>query len=118
MNNEEFVKAIRAAVEQSTVAGLINEFEEDKLPAEKVREMSAFYNGLNESGKDMIRQIMLESVQSAIFGLLCVIDGVRAFENGPGKGRLELWYKKDSSGESLLLNSPDAECLHDIYNGE
>jgi hypothetical protein len=116
MNNEEFVNAIRTAVEQSTINSLIKEFEESKLPSEEFKKMSAFYNTLNESGKDVVKQIMIESVQSAIFGFFCVIDGVRAIEKGPGKGRLELWYKKESSHESLMLNSPDSEFLHDIYN--
>jgi len=116
MNNEEFVKAIRITVEQSTVSSLIKEFEENRIPGEMFKKMSVFYNDLDESDRDMVKQIMIESVQSAIFGFFCVLDGVRAIENGPGKGRLELWYKKEPSDEGLLLNSPGSEFLHDIYN--
>ena len=116
MNNEEFVNAIRTAVEQSTINSLIKEFEESKIPSEKFKRMSAFYNTLNEPGKDMIKQIMIEAVQSAVFGFFCVLDGVRAIEKGPEKGRLELWYKKESSSESLVLNNPHSDFLHDIYN--
>jgi hypothetical protein len=71
MNNEEFVNAIRTAVEQSTINSLIKEFEEGKLPSEGLKKMSAFYNSLDESGKDMVKQIMIESVQSAVWFFLC-----------------------------------------------
>jgi len=116
MNNEEFVDAIKTVVEQSTIDSLIKAFEEGKLPSKEMKKMSAFFNALNESDKGMLKQIMIESVQSAIFGFFCVIDGVRAIEKGSEKGRLELWYKKESTNESLMLNSPESDFLHDIYN--
>ncbi len=116
MNNEEFVNAIRTAVEQSTINSLIKEFDVSKLPDEKLKEMSAFYNTLDESSKDMVKQIVTESVQSAFFGFLCVIDRVRVIEKGAGKGYLELWYRNESRSESIALNSPDSEFLYDVYN--
>jgi hypothetical protein len=52
-------------------------------------------------------------VDRAIFGFLCVLDGVRAIEGARDKGRLVLFYDRESR---VLLNNPDDEYLHDIYN--
>ena len=52
-------------------------------------------------------------MDQAVFGFLCVLDGVRAVENGPDKGTFELRYLKDGS---VLLNPQDEAMLHDLYN--
>ena len=38
----------------------------------------------------------------AVFGFLCVLDGVRAIEDTEVKGQLKLYYEKEN--KSVLLN--------------
>jgi hypothetical protein len=52
---------------------------------------------------------------AATFGALCIIDGVRAIEDGPDKGEYEIFYVK--GGHRHLLNEPGGYLLHDIFNG-
>jgi hypothetical protein len=49
-----------------------------------------------------------------VFGFLCVLDGVSAIEDGEVKGKLNLFYEKH--GKQQLLNDPQEEYLHDIFN--
>jgi hypothetical protein len=61
----------------------------------------------------MLARVVATAVDRSVFGFFCVIDGVRAIEDGPDKGRLELSYVKDGV---RLLNPPEGEMLHDIFN--
>ncbi len=55
---------------------------------------------------------MLDAVNRAVFGFLCVLDGVRSIEEGQDNGRLELVYHK---GKSVVLNPSEGEMLHDLW---
>ena len=59
-----------------------------------------------------IKEIIKESLETAVFGFLCLLDGVRAIESTSTKGRLILTYEKE--GQTVLLNSPDDEYLHNL----
>jgi hypothetical protein len=52
------------------------------------------------------------SAESATFGVMAILDGVRAFEPGNDKGDLVLEYRKGSN--RLLLNDLHKKLLHDI----
>ncbi|NIG55377.1 hypothetical protein [Chitinophaga sp. Cy-1792] len=116
MNNIEFVNAIKIAVEGASISGMLELLRENKVPNDTVRRLSAFYNSLDDKGQKLIEEIIKESVQSAVFGFFCALDGVRSVENGPDKGTLELRYKNEVKQEDILLNDFDDEFLHDLYN--
>ncbi len=62
----------------------------------------------------MLRKALRESAEAAVFGFLCILDGVRVMEAGPNQGQLELYYVKGS--EKILLNDPRQEELHNLFN--
>jgi hypothetical protein len=62
----------------------------------------------------MLRGLIKEGIDDALFGLFCIIDGVRAVEDAPDKGRYELHYVKN--GQSTSLNPGNSPLLHDLYN--
>jgi len=118
MNAQEFIEAIKLVVTDNG----INDVEENlvsppgRRPAKKSVEMSNWYNRLNEQDKIFIKMVIRESVNTAVFGFLCVLDGVRAIEDDEEKGELEMIYVKD--GISYQLNDPKGGFLHEIYNAE
>ncbi|GAA3954542.1 hypothetical protein GO495_31465 [Chitinophaga oryziterrae] len=116
MNTEEFILTIKKVVEDTTISNLLEELDETTLPSEKLKRMSLLYNKLSLEDREVLKEIITESAQSALFGFFCVLDGVRAIEDGPDKGRLELWYKNDNDGQAHILNNQDVEFMHDIYN--
>jgi hypothetical protein len=62
--------------------------------------------------KSALKDIINEATEMTLFGLFCVLDGVRAIENGEDKGILELWYRKGD--DTMLLNDMDEDFLHDL----
>jgi hypothetical protein len=62
----------------------------------------------------MIKKAFYEAVDASLFGILAVIDGVRAIEDAGNKGVFKLYFDKDS--KTKLINEEGKEYLHEIYN--
>ena len=73
-----------------------------------------WYKNLDEDQRRILADTITAAVDNAIFGLFCVIDGVRAIEDGNEKGLLELRYIKGLT--STLLSGANCDMLHDLYN--
>lgn len=117
MDQNEFIDAIKLVVEESSINDIIAILNKPpgRKPSGDLLELSQWYNKLNESDRRFVQRIISKSVFTSIFGFLCVLDGVRAFENGD-KGELKLYYEKN--GSSLLLNNFDSDFLHELYNAK
>jgi len=76
--------------------------------------LSQWFQLLSVSEQKMLREALTDAAERAVFGIMCVLDGVRAIENGPEKGSLELYYVKGD--QRVLLNDPQ-EVLHDLFQG-
>ena len=62
----------------------------------------------------MLKEVLSEAAESAVFGFLCILDGVRVIEDVTDKGTLELYFVK--SGEKTQLNDPSREEPHNLFN--
>lgn len=62
----------------------------------------------------MLREALRESAEAAVFGFLCILDGVRVIESGPNQGELELYLV--NGDKRVLLNDPHEEELHNLFN--
>ncbi|WP_064792214.1 hypothetical protein [Shewanella woodyi] len=113
MNAKEFVDVIKKVVRDSSIKGVISLLKSPpgRKPKEELLEMSKFYNERTIDEKKIIQNIIELSVDNSVFGVLCVLDGVRAIEDEESKGQLTLTYEKD---EKVILNKN--EDLHDYYN--
>jgi hypothetical protein len=116
MNSRKFVEAIKHEVRDSAVEGAIENYSKPagRAPRRELVETSGWYNSLDETGRMMVERIIRESVDEALFGLFCVLDGVRNIEDDEGRGELKLLWAKDDA--LVLLNDPKEEYLHDIFN--
>ncbi|MFI5011704.1 MAG: hypothetical protein ACHQAY_05095 [Hyphomicrobiales bacterium] len=114
MHSREFISVIRKVVRDAAISDTIRILEEPpgRRPSQELLDRAEWYRSLEPYHRMRISEVITEAVDCAIFGFLCVIDGVRVVENGPVKGDFELRYVK---GGSTLLNSPDEEMLHDLY---
>lgn len=83
-----------------------------RRPPENLQVNSAWYNSLDDRQKQILLAVLQDAVDRAVFGVLCVLDGVRAIENDSYKARLELRYVKNGS---VLLNPPEGEMLHELW---
>lgn len=116
MKTEEFVEIIRSAVGDSAVQDTIATLEHPpgRRPAFDLVQNSNWYLGLDDEGKDRVQAIVRDSVESAIFGFFCVLDGVRAIEDTEDKGSFELQFVKN---DIVYLLSPNKKAfLYELFN--
>lgn len=121
MNQDKFIKIIKEVVTNSSVSGLIENLIDPpgRKPSESLIRVSKFYNGLEDGNRQIVNDIIKLAVDSGVFGFLCVIDGVRSIsESSKDHGDLRLLYVDDSLKNEILLNNPNDDYLHDIYNAE
>jgi hypothetical protein len=118
MTNEDFVHAVKVAVGEATVKSISEELKKPigRRPTLAAANQSVWFNSLSDDQKQMILDILAKAVDRTMFGFFAVLDNVRAIEERGPKGDLELIFSKD--GQEFLLNDPNKEKLHDIYNSK
>ena len=117
MNAETFVHAIKATVHDSAVDDVIESVTQPsgrKPPASDLQ-LSAWYNGLEESDKANVRAMVLHGVHSALFGIFAVLDGARVIEDTPEKSDFLIIQRRN--GMDQVISDP-AEPFHDLYQAE
>ena len=114
MNKERFVDAIRLAVQDAAVTDTISLLSRPpgRKPAESLVDLSAWFNELATRDRQNVEHVVEMAARAAVFGFLCVLDGVRTIENGPVTGQLDLRYRRGD--EVIGLNDDDGEELHDL----
>ncbi|EPJ9675216.1 TPA: hypothetical protein I8190_005618 [Citrobacter freundii] len=115
MNADEFVWVLNAVVKDAAVEDTISILKSPpgKKPSKELVDLSDFYNNQTDENKDIINKIINRVADYSLFGVLCVLDGVRAIEDDGDKGELILTYQKNNT-PSIVLN--EHKNLHDIYN--
>jgi hypothetical protein len=113
MNAEEFVEAIKFVVREPAISGTLQVLNRPpgRRPNATLVENAAWYASLSKHDRERLASVLAQSVDMAIFGLLCVFDGVRAAENGEAKGRFEIRYVCDNG--AVVLNAE--QMLHELY---
>jgi hypothetical protein len=116
MDSQEFVAALHVAARDTTASSVMSALERPpgKRPAEDMLARSRYYHSLDEEQKRILSSIVLYAVDLTVFGFLCIIDGVKVFEDIGEKGELELWYVGPGN-ERVLLNPPEGDFLHDLW---
>lgn len=118
MNETSFIESLKLVLRAGTIMDVSKTIENPpgKKPNENLINLSKWFNSLNEEEKNLLRRVIELSVDSSIFGFLCLLDGVRAIENDIEKGSFELYYKKGES--KTLINDESKDFLHDLYNSK
>ena len=116
MDVSQFVEAIRLTVELPTVDGCLQQYAapSGRRPSEDHVQLSEWFNSLSDTDKSLLEKSLRDAVHASLFGLFCVLDGVRAIEDPQDRGNLELWHVKN--GVRTLINDPNKNSLHDEYN--
>lgn len=114
MSPKYFVEIVKEVVQEQAINDMIETLIEPvgHEPPAQSKVMSDFYLSLSQEQKDILKNIIRNTSEMTLFGLFCVLDGVRAIESGEDKGLLELWYRKGDY--TLLINNEDEDFLHDL----
>lgn len=114
MDSQQFVDALRLVVSDAAKSDVPKLLEKPpgRAPAANLREMSAWYLRLSEDDRVMVRRVLAEAVDATMFGLLCVLDGVRALHEPNERGELVLEYVGPQG--RTRLNDPQTTSLHEL----
>lgn len=115
MDSEKFIDVLNIVVKDAAVEDVVSLLKSSpgKKPSKELVDLSNFYNSQSDGIKEFINKIIKRTADDTLFGVLCVIDGVRAIEDSKCKGELVLTYYKGNK-PSVVLN--ENKNLHDIYN--
>jgi hypothetical protein len=116
MNKEKFIDVLRQVVIDDSISSVESLLANPpgRSPSAELKQMSLWFNSLETDDKRKVSDIIRKSVEVSIFGFLCVLDGVRAIEDGSEKGELKLVYENEKTGENIQLNDKDSDYLHDL----
>jgi hypothetical protein len=114
MTQKYFIEIVRRVVQQQAVSDILENLENPpgRQPPERIKKLSLFYKQLDKDQQANLKDILNEATEMTLFGMFCVIDGVRSIESGESKGALELWYRKGET--TILLNNIEDDFLHDL----
>lgn len=113
MTQEEFVGALerycRDVAVDDCIANLV--MPPGRKPAAGLVALSHWYSALPEEQQSFVRQAMTDAAHATLFGVLCVIDGVRSIDQSNSKTDFELVARR--SGKTSTL-APGGTFLHDL----
>lgn len=119
MKPSSFVDALKSEVRNAAASDTISQIRtpSGRRPPDAIRKMSAWFNQLSEADQKAVAEVAQMSAHGAVFGFLCVLDGVRAIEDGEQRGEFELNYVQNGK-VSVRLNPLSGDMLHDLFNAQ
>lgn len=109
---EDFVDSIYEAVYMQSVRDVVQNLirPPGRKPEKALMEMSEWFLNLPHKDREMAVRVMCEVADSAVFGFLCVLDGVRPITDGFSRQPVVTIV---GEGEEVVV-SPDKD-LHDYF---
>jgi hypothetical protein len=113
MTSETFISTLRIQVCNGAVEAVLAALAtpSGKQPSQRDVELSHWYIAQTSPVQGLVREIIEEAVEQAVFNVLAILDGVAPI--GSGNSRLEL-FGVEGSGRALL-NDPSCEELHRLF---
>jgi hypothetical protein len=117
MTPEVFVDSLKRCCRDSAVIGCVQNLEAPpgRKPNPALVKLSVWYNNLSPEDKANVAAAMQEAADATLFGVLCVIDGVRTIEPGSEKSEFRLSATRLGVVSTI---APGPEFLHDILLAE
>ena len=114
MNARDFVAAIRNIVMDAAVTDTMSVVQRPpgKRPAVDLVELSAWYNGLSDADRAMLKRMLTIVARNAVFGFFAVLDGSRQVD--PAAGANDYFELRHVHGETDVLSGPKGESLHEL----
>jgi len=120
MTPEEFAAAIKNTVFDATVkdvSNLLARGAPGRAQNPRANALTAWYAGLSNEDRTMLTEVIRDTAHSAIFGLLCVLDGVSAIDDPPHVELVLTAVAPDGTATTLASTQTPIE-LHDEFNAE
>ena len=118
MTKLEFISRIKSGIYDACIEDCESLLEDPpgREASQALLQLSSWFKELSEVDQQNVRQIIQMAIGDAIFGMLCMFDGVRAIHKAGEEGGLELRYV--DRGDITVLNAPSGDMLHDIFTSQ
>ena len=82
MNQEQFVNALKRYAADAGAEDTLSQWKlpTGRSPGQKARDQAFWFNGLSKDDKMMVENLAYDAAHSALFGVLCILDGVRRID--------------------------------------
>jgi hypothetical protein len=119
LDARQFVSLVGSAVRNPALQGTFDTLQlpPGRKPAADLLQLAQWFRGLPEADRQMTARLLAHAVDSALFGVMCLLDGVRSVNPRPGVSQ-RLWLHAElEHGRRRLLNNPTGANpeLHDRY---
>jgi hypothetical protein len=115
MTAEQFVDAIKTLVMDAAVSDTLTNLARPpgRSPGRDLLELSAWFNGLSESDREMARRTFALAAHAAVFGFLAVLDGSRTITTYESAAdHFELRHVHGAKTD--VLSGPSGRVLHEL----
>lgn len=120
MDRNEFIEAVYKYIALNAYTDAVESLKKPvgRQPSKEDILRSERYLSLSDEAKEVCDWVAKDSVDSALFGFFCVLDGVRNINATIANSRLRLTLETESetfilADNTEYLGTPD---LHDLYN--
>jgi hypothetical protein len=117
--SEEFVAAVQNAAFDSAVKGTTTRLKDGpagRRPQPRATALGHWFNQLRGADQQMVVECVRDAAHAAVFGFLCILDGVRVIDDPP-HAELRLTATGERGITSTLASSSEPFELHDEFNG-
>ncbi|MCC4624249.1 hypothetical protein LL973_07940 [Xanthomonas campestris pv. nigromaculans] len=116
MTQNDFVNALKTECADAAVHDCLELLKAPpgRRPAQSLVSLSVWYRGLDPADQAHVAAALRIAADATLFGVLCVIDGVRVIEDQPAKSEFRL--TATCNGSTSII-SPGPEDLHDLLEG-
>jgi len=115
MTRDQFVANLKTATldtaAESEMRSILNP--PGRKPDRRNDDIAAWFRSLTAEQQQLAIRFAQLTGDSVLFGVLCVLDGVRSIRRSESVGELQVAWHED--GEATILNGDDGEMLHDIF---
>ena len=117
MQSDDFVRALKQGCRDGVVQDCVESFRQPpgRKPRSELVRISQWFNSLSSTDRELVVAAMREAADATLFGVLCVIDGVRPIEAETEKSEFTLSASR--AGTKTII-SPSETYLHDLLRGE
>jgi hypothetical protein len=114
MTPSQFVEVLASECRDAAVSECITNFDNPpgRRPDQALVELSQWFRSLQPSDRERVIRAMQHVADSTLFGVFCVLDGVRAVEPYTEKSTFAVSAQR---GGVTTVISPTSDFLHDIY---
>jgi hypothetical protein len=119
LDARRFVSLVASSVRNSALQGSFDTLRElpGHNPDAGLLQLAQWFRGLPEADRRMAARLSAHVVDSALFGMMCLLDGVRSVNPRPGVNQRLQLHAELEDGRRRLLNDPSGinPELHDLY---